>query len=200
MHRWQDEDGGQDGPARRRVGLIRVLVGQALIVAVIGGALAARSLLPNAEPRAQTLASAGTQPTALPATSISARPNSQVPDEVATLGRRFLTALARGDLVEARRDVATGSVATLSARKLEGAATAFQSARARSFRVLFWQVADSAIEPARLTLSFDYDRADTGESRSRVELRVVQQGGRWLVADLDINAWMIDMGIGRNPG
>jgi hypothetical protein len=195
MHRWQDEDGGAGGRGQRRVGLLRAVLGQALIVAVIGGALAARSLLPNAEPRAQTVATTAGQPTALPATAISARPNPQAPDDVATVGRRFLTALSRGDLNEAWRDVAAGNVATLSSRKLEGAATAFQSTRARAFRILFWQAGD----PARLTFSFDYERSDIGEGRSRVELRLVQQNGRWVVTDLDINAWMIDIGIGRTP-
>lgn len=195
MHRWQDEDSGAGGRGQRRVGLLRVLLGQAVIVAAIGGALTARWLLPNAEPRAQTVATTAAQPTALPATSISARPNTQAPDDVAAVGRRFLTALARGDLTEAWRDVAASNVATLSSRKLEGAATAFQSTRARAFRILFWQAGD----PARLTFSFDYERSDIGEGRSRVELRLVQQDGRWVVTDLDINAWMIDIGIGRAP-
>ncbi|MFN8534064.1 MAG: hypothetical protein U0556_11005 [Dehalococcoidia bacterium] len=199
MHRWQDEDSSDDAQKARRVSWVRIVVGQAIIVAVIGGTLAARTLLPNAEPRAETVTASTVRPTAMPATSISARPDSQVPDDLTVLGRRFLTALSRGDLVEARRDVASGSSATLSIRKLESAASAFQTARARGFRVLFWQTGEGVVEPAQLTVSFDYDRPDTGEGRSRVVLRVLVQNSRWFVADVDINPWMTDLGLSRTP-
>ncbi|MCS6800397.1 MAG: hypothetical protein RMM58_07835 [Chloroflexota bacterium] len=193
MHRWQDEESGGN---ERRSARARLVLGQGLVIAMIAGALVARSLLPNAEPRAQTIAVTAGQPTALPATSISARPTIQAPEEVVAVGRRFLTALARGDLSEAARDVAAVSAPTPFTRKLEGAAAAFQSTRARSFRVLFWQ----AGEPARLTFSFDYERSDIGEARSRVDLRLIQQDGRWVIVDFDLSAWLSDVGISRTSG
>ncbi|GIW09833.1 MAG: hypothetical protein KatS3mg061_0890 [Dehalococcoidia bacterium] len=195
MYRWQNEESGVAAPARRWRGLVRLVVGQALVLGLILAAIAARAWLPAATPSAAP--GVAGRPTALPATSISARSDAQVPEELATVGRRFLNALARGDLTEARRDLAPASLSTGGNRRLEGAAAALQSARARSFRILFWQPNER--EPARLTLAFDYDRADVGEARSRVVLSVVRQDDRWYVSDLDLSPWMTDLGISRLP-
>jgi hypothetical protein len=193
MHRWQDEDGG-DGSARRRFSLGRVIVGQAVIVAVIGGALIARVVLPMASPPT-TASQAPAQPTPLAATSISARPLSEVPEELSETGRRFLSSLARGDTANARRDIAaSATTASLSEARIGNASAALQSARARGFRVLFWQPSETGA--TAITIAFDYDRPDTGEGRSRVTLRVAQQSGRWYIVDLDVGQWMTDLGLG----
>lgn len=208
MHRWQVDDEPESGRSDVRDGerergsrgqrAIRALLGQALIVVLVGGVVWFRFNQTPSAPVQQIAttgaASSASQPA--PPASISARADVEVPADVSAVGDRFLQALARGDVSGAAADVAKdGKAPSLSSiTLLNSTATPFQATRSRSFRVQFWQPATST-ELARLVIGFDYDRPETSNGRSRVTLRMLQQNDRWYITDVDIAAWMQDLGL-----
>lgn len=194
MDGWHGE---QEQPEReQRVARLRMIAGQALVVAIIAGTLGYRMLQPEpTRPAASATAVTGSQDgSARPALNVGTRVDVEVPSDVSNVGRRFLMALSRGDAGMAAGDVSTTTTRLDTQTKLNNAASPFQTAKTRNFRVQYWQPATESTD-GRLVVGFDYDRPDGTAGRSRVTLQVVQQGDRWLVADIDIALWMSDLGV-----
>ena len=192
--------GEQEQPEReQRVAKLRMIAGQALVVTIIAGTLGYRMMQPDpARPPSGATAVTGAQNgTTNPALSVGTRVDVEVPSDVSNVGRRFLMSLSRGDMAVASGDVATISNLLDTQSKLTNAASPFQSAKTRNFRVQYWQPSTDGKE-GRLVVGFDYDRPDGAEGRSRVTLRVVAQGDRWVIADIDIALWMSDLGVAFN--